>query len=101
MDYFDAHGSPLNQYGIIQGRQSSYRAEVRTLLQALLNAVQPTLLLCDCQAVVNAYDDLLQEKELDHDIEEHDLWVQVQNAVRAHIGIVPLLPCPMGSCSFE
>ena len=37
----------------------------------------PTLIMCDCQSVVKTLNKLLEEKQLNDDLKERDLWEQI------------------------
>ena len=89
---FYGEGSPYNFAAALDGPvQTSYRAELKAVVHVLRQVISPTLIMCDCQSVVNTLNRILDEKQLPDKLRENDLWEQIMeltdNLDHTQIGI--------------
>ena len=71
---FVAPSSPHNFHAPLDGPvQTSYRAELKAVLHILRHTVTPTMIMCDCQSVVNTLTRLLEDGIIPANVQEQDL----------------------------
>jgi ribonuclease HI len=78
---FYAIGCQHNGSGHIYGPlQTSYRAEVRAVLEVIRTAANPTSIICDCESVVNIMQSIIQRQHIAvDDLSDSDLWRTIKD----------------------
>jgi ribonuclease HI len=70
-----APNSPHNFAAPLNGPvQTSYRAELKAVLHVLRHTTTPTMVMCDCQAVVNTLTAYLEDGTMPNNLQEQDVW---------------------------
>lgn len=71
-------GSKYNTAAALDGPvQSSYRAELKALVGVFRTHYQPTLVMCDCQSVVDTFRVFLDGRVPRTGLREQDLWDEI------------------------
>ena len=85
MGVFYANDSNYNSSGHLFGPiQTSYRAEVRAILEVVRTAAQPTVIYCDCEGVVETMPQMIARQLQDTDnLADGDFWHAISEIVQA------------------